>query len=434
MPRLAKTALPKYRPHATGQATVYLAGRTHYLGKFNTPESWEKYHRLVARWQKDGRPTRPPEAPPPPPSDGEPITLIEIFALHKQFAAQHYTRNGKPTGAAENFKATYRLFGSLHGRQPAVSLGPKAVKEIVERLISEGRSRRFIAERVLQIRQIAKWAVSEELVGVEFHQRLLTVAIPRKGSGKARETPGVLPVADEVVEATLPHLPPVVADMVKLQRLTGARPGEICQLRPADVDRSGEVWKFTPMEHKTEHHGKARVILLGPRAQKIVAPYLDRDPMAFCFSPRDSERKRRAAMHKARRTPIGYGNRPGTNRKRRKRRSPADRYTTASYRRAIARGCEAAFVMPQELRTPRGEAAKAETPKQREQRIEAAKKWRAARVWHPNQLRHTRATELRREFGIEAARVALGHSQLSVTEIYAERDGELLAKIAAATG
>ena len=43
---------------------------------------------------------------------------------------------------------------------------------------------------------------------------------------------------------------------------------------------------------------------------------------------------------------------------------------------------------------------------------------------HLNQLRHNAATRLRREFGIEVARVILGHGRLETTEIYAEVDRE----------
>jgi integrase len=39
-------------------------------------------------------------------------------------------------------------------------------------------------------------------------------------------------------------------------------------------------------------------------------------------------------------------------------------------------------------------------------------------------LRHTAATNLRKEFGIEVARVILGHASPAVTEIYAEADRE----------
>ena len=65
------------------------------------------------------------------------------------------------------------------------------------------------------------------------------------------------PVEDSAVELTLPYLPTTVADMVRLQRLTGMGPDEVCQLRPRDVDRTGDVWSYTPDHHKTQHAGKA---------------------------------------------------------------------------------------------------------------------------------------------------------------------------------
>ena len=61
----------------------------------------------------------------------------------------------------------------------------------------------------------------------------------------------IFDLEDAVVEATLPYLPDIVADMVRVQRLTGARPGEACSLRPADIDRTEAVWKWKPPHHKT---------------------------------------------------------------------------------------------------------------------------------------------------------------------------------------
>lgn len=49
-------------------------------------------------------------------------------------------------------------------------------------------------------------------------------------------------------------------------------------------------------------------------------------------------------------------------------------------------------------------------------------KWQKAHRWHPHQLRHNAATYLRKEFGLDVARVILGHSSIAVTEIYAEQD------------
>ena len=47
------------------------------------------------------------------------------------------------------------------------------------------------------------------------------------------------------------------------------------------------------------------------------------------------------------------------------------------------------------------------------------KAWRKAHRWHPNQLRHTFATRVRKQHGLEAAQVLLGHSKLDTTALYA---------------
>lgn len=54
--------------------------------------------------------------------------------------------------------------------------------------------------------------------------------------------------------------------------------------------------------------------------------------------------------------------------------------------------------------------------------------------WHPHQLRHTRGTEVRRRYGIEAAQVALGHARADVTEVYAERNMDLGMRVAMEMG
>jgi integrase len=54
--------------------------------------------------------------------------------------------------------------------------------------------------------------------------------------------------------------------------------------------------------------------------------------------------------------------------------------------------------------------------------------------WHPNQLRHTCATEVRARFGLEAAQALLGHSHADVTQIYAERDTSKAIEVARKIG
>ena len=55
-------------------------------------------------------------------------------------------------------------------------------------------------------------------------------------------------------------------------------------------------------------------------------------------------------------------------------------------------------------------------------------------MWHPYQLRHSAATRIRREHGIEAARVLLGHSSATMTEVYAEADMLAAAKVVELAG
>jgi integrase len=54
--------------------------------------------------------------------------------------------------------------------------------------------------------------------------------------------------------------------------------------------------------------------------------------------------------------------------------------------------------------------------------------------WHPNQLRHLVASEVRKAHGLEAAQVLLGHTRANVTEVYAERDQRLADSVGAAIG
>ncbi len=54
--------------------------------------------------------------------------------------------------------------------------------------------------------------------------------------------------------------------------------------------------------------------------------------------------------------------------------------------------------------------------------------------WHPNQLRHSFATKVRRQFGVQAAQVGLGHARTNIVDVYAEKNTELSVEIARCIG
>ena len=121
-------------------------------------------------------------------------------------------------------------------------------------------------------------------------------------------------------------------------------------MRAMDIDRCGKVWIYRPEVHKTLHHGYSREIRIGPKAQNILEPFLTKlDLSAFIFSPTDAEASRREILHRQRRTPMSWGNRPGSNRRRKPKQTPGERYSVSAYRRAVERGCDLAYPPPSEL-------------------------------------------------------------------------------------
>ena len=161
------------------------------------------------------------------------------------------------------------------------------------------------------------------------------------------------------------------------------------------------MWAYRPQSHKAEHHGRERVIFIGPKAQAILLPYLLRDAQTCCFSPAESEKARKAETRACRKTKVQPSQRD--RRKARPKRKPRDHYTKDSYNRAIRRAV---------ARANKGRAGED-----------------AVARWTPNQLRHKAGTEIRRQYGLEAAQVTLGHARADVTQVYAERDFELAKKI-----
>jgi integrase len=421
MPKLGSSRVaPSYRLHKqSGQAIVTIDGRDRLLGQYGSDASRAAYDRLIAQWLANGR--RLPAAAPPE------LLVVDLVSRYWEHALRFY---GRPDGAASSELARLRrLLAStaplraFYGPTPAAEFGPLALKLVRGELLKLGWCRSSVNAAVQRIVRMFRWAVSEQLLPPAVHQALAAVEGLRLGRCDARESEAVRPVPEAHVAAVRPCVSPIVRDMIDLQLLTGARPGEICAMRTCDVDTAGTLWLYRPPTHKTLHHGHGRTIYIGPKAQAILRPRLRPQLELAIFSPRESEAWHRAKRSARRRTPLTQGNRPnGELTQGPQLRRPGDQFTVSSYRRAIARGCEAAFAMPAELREPRSGTEAADTPDARSQRRQLRAAWRREHCWHPHQLRHNAATHLRREYGIETARVILGHRSPRMTEIYAELD------------
>ena len=389
MPRLTRK-LPSYRIHKpSGRAVVTLDDRVHYLGAFGTPESRAEYDRLISEWLAGGRRRSGPSDQFAGVGSPQGLTLNELMVSFLRHADRHYRLlNGKPSKELANFRDTFRPLKQLYGHTIACQFSPLNLKALRNSMIESRLCRNTINQRVGRIVHVFKWAASEELIPASVHQALKTVSGLQRGRTEARESKPIKPVPDSFVDAIRLFVPRQVWAMVEVQRLTGMRPGEVCLMKTGDIDMSGSVWVSSASDHKMSYQGREQRVYIGPRAQVVLKPWLKDDPSAFLFSPAEARAERYAAMRKVRRTPVQPSqlNRRKVGGKRR----PGLHYTAATYYQAIRSACKRAKVPH----------------------------------WHPNQLRHNAATWLRREFGLDVARVILGHSSPVVTEVYAELDRE----------
>ncbi len=385
MPR-RRSSVPKYRlhkPSGQGVVTVRTAegGRKDvYLGPYNTPDSLSEYRRVLATVAA-GEEVRPPV---PPPAE---VTIAELLLAYLKHARQIYQRpDGKPTGTFHSIGRAIRPVRELYAHVPVSEFGPKDLTVVRAGMVEKGISRKVVNARVQTIRKVFRWGVAEDLVPVAVFQKLQSVDGLRAGRTAAPDRAPVVPANPAHVEAATPFMPPHVAGIVRLQRMTGARCGELCVLRPCDIDRSDPTaWVFTPSGHKGSWKGKARRIFFGKRCQEVLAPFLLRvgDPAAYVFSPARAEAERVAERSAKRKTPRYPSHMRRNETKRKKRAHPLqDQYTTQTVRQAVERACR-----------------RAKVPE-----------------FTPHQLRHLAATEIRAELGIDVARAVLGHTMTSMSE------------------
>ncbi|OAI56442.1 hypothetical protein AYO47_02055 [Planctomyces sp. SCGC AG-212-M04] len=380
MPR--QNRIPGYLEHkATGQARTVIDGVTHYLGPYGSRESKARYHELIEPLRSERASALFPE-----------MTVGQLVVLFIEHALGYYVKNGRPTSEVHCVRMAAKPLVELFRQSQCRDFGPQKLRTVRDAIVATGCCRYTVNRSVRRIVRIFRWGVSYEYVAPSVLAALETIEPLRAGRSTAQERPPVPPVDVDIVEKTLPHLPTAAKAAVQLQLATGMRPAEVLSLRMDELEISDDIWEYRPRSHKTEHHGRARVVCIGPRGQDVLRPWLTGSSEDFVFSP-----------HLDKRRP----------------------YTPAAYRRAITRACELAFEMPKEIRRI-GSAIRKLPEQDREAekcRLRlAAAKWRRQHCWSPNRLRHTFGTMARKVGGIEAARVTLGHSSAVTSEIYAERD------------
>ena len=186
---------------------------------------------------------------------------------------------------------------------------------------------------------------------------------------------------------------PVVADMLRIMWNTAMRPGEVCRMRPLDILHDDpDCWLYVPGrdvslmgDHKTAYLQRVRAIPLTSRSQVILERWIDDfESGDHIFQPAVAVRAMYEERFAGRKTPMGQGNRVGTNRKAHPMIKPGDLYNASSFNNAVKRGCKRAGV----------------------------------ERFTPYDLRRSAATRVRATLSKEAAKLLLGHVSTDTTDIY----------------
>lgn len=332
------------------------------------------------------------------------LTIRELCERYQEYAETYYRKplSQRPTGEAANVRDGHRGLLALYADTPADGLRPRHLRRLQQYLASgvdpEGVApdtapvaRSTVNQRINRIRRMYRWAAEHELVPDDLPHRLAVLSTLKAGRSIARETEPVKPVPWEWVEATLDaisidmnkrrlrprrHALEKLAVMIELHWHLGCRPGELVIMRKSSIDRGGDVWLYTPSEHKTEHHGHRRRIPIGPRAQKVLVPWWVKCPTDVLFVGRGTRVDKTGVEEPA---PMSRNN----------------------YAQAVAR-VNRAHRLPH---------------------------------WAPNRIRHSAATRFREQSGsLDAVQALLGHKNADVTQVYAERNDKAAADLARMCG
>jgi len=366
-------------------------GRRIYLGLHGSPESHEKYARHLAerRLNPDGIPPK-----------GESNVTVKELAVA-------FLDHAKATLAKPNYThhriAVLEFLVKFYGDVLVDEFKPSCLKTIRSELVRAQKNgkprfcRGTINDYASRIVRIFHWGVGEELVKSDTWAVLKAVKPLPEGFAGTIESPPREDVPDDDIIRTLSFMPPVLQAMVKVQRLTGCRPSEIFNMRVGEIDRNAdsELWLYRLRSHKTEKKTKQKkVVPLGKPEQELILPYLQgKKSESAVFSPRIAMTERHVEQRANRKTKLT----PSQESREKERAAKPCRYqefyNKDSYRQAVAYAIEQANRL-----LPDGEKIS---------------------HWTPYQIRHTAATAMENESGLDEAQALLDHSSAQTTKRYA---------------
>ena len=132
MPKLTRK-VPSYRLHKrSGQAVVTLDSRDHYLGRYGTSESHDRYRRHLTAWVASRSANGNSNPGSEPVYD---LRIDELLVAYLEFAQGYYVKGGRPTGEVPNIKDAIKPLTHLYGHARVLDFTPTSLKAVRQVMI-----------------------------------------------------------------------------------------------------------------------------------------------------------------------------------------------------------------------------------------------------------------------------------------------------------
>ncbi len=406
MPRLVNR-LPKYRKHkATGQAVVSLNGSDVYLGKHGTAASRKEYDRRVSEWVAAGRHQTVA-------SDGP----VPKYRKHKASSQAVVTLNGRdlylgPHGTAASKREYDRVVSEwiAAGRQPpGHRAGDLTVNELLVGFLRWAKGHYRKGGKVTDEFDCIVSAIRplKELYGIAAVAEVGPLAIKT-----VREKMIAAGWSRGYCNRSLGRIKRAFRWGVENELVPPATFHAIKEVAGLQAGRS-KARETAPREPVPQEHIDAVRKVCRQKTRDLIDLMLltaarPSELFALTGSTIDATGDVWVAtlpthkmQHKGTARKLYFGPQAKLILQRYSKIDPAMRLIRSSnLRSCIIRACDKA-------RVPR---------------------------WTPYQLRHTAATRIREQYGLEAAQVILGHARADVTQIYAARNEKLAVEVAQKVG
>ncbi len=215
-------------------------------------------------------------------------TLMRLCAEYTAHATRYYVRADRSqSGEAANIRCTLRFLLERVGGHTALNkLNRRDLVDFIDAGIRDHDwSRGYANAQLRRVKHMLRWAaLDREMIGIEAVAPLLNVPCvqPVRGGAREPEPRHVPSLAD--AWRVIRRMPREHREVLTLVALTGARLGEIIDLRVRDV--AADHLRLT--QHKNAHRGHLRLIPIAGEAQAIIRRRCDKAnnvPGARLFPP-----------------------------------------------------------------------------------------------------------------------------------------------------